>query len=171
MKKILSLALAGVMMFSTLPVAYATNSVNQDTAAEEKASTTVTFDASTVDANGDGVADNKEAYTVTVPASMAPGDTGYVVASGTWASNRKLVVGLKENNVVLENSINSADTKTLALTFAGIELVGDNTAAVTNVVADTAPNGTAISVAAISDALFGTWEGVFEYTVSMEDVA
>lgn len=168
MKKILSLALAALMVTSVLPVAYAADVDYQEGTEVEY----VSADDTTIgDSNSDGSPDNKEYYTVTVPALLAPGDTGYVVAKGTWASNRKLVVGLKENSVTLANSINAADTKTLALTFANIELVGSNTAPVSNVVAETAPNGTAISVAAIEDALFGTWEGVFEYTVAMQDVA
>lgn len=178
MKKVLSLLLVGAMMVSTLPVAYATNTYNESNANE--ANTAVEYDASKDDTigdnNGDGQPDNTEYYTVTVPATMAPGDTGYVVAKGTWASNRKLVVSLVPNpdtqkqTVTLKNSINAADTKELALTFNGITLVGSNTAAVTNIT-EAKPDGEAIAVAGITDALFGTWEGIFNYNVEMQDVA
>ena len=167
MKKIFSLLLVGVMVFSMIPAAYATTDVSNGTAVEYDASQDTTIG----DSNQDGQPDNQEYYTVTVPAVMAPGDTGYVVAKGTWASNRKLVVGLKENTVTLVNSISAADTKKLSLTFDGIILVGSNTAPVSNVDATTAPNGTAITVANIENALFGTWECVFEYTVAMQNVA
>ena len=156
MKKILSLALAGVMMFSALPVAYAAD-------VDYKTGTAVSYDAE-ADNNGDGVADHSEAWTVTVPAQLAPGESGNVVASGTWASNRKLVVGLTENKVTLKNSINAADTKDLALTFENIALAGSNTAAVSAT--------KAVSVAEMpDDALFGTWSGTFTYNVEMQDVA
>lgn len=153
MKKILSLALVGVMMFSALPVAYATTDVSNGTQ--------VSYNAE--DPNGDGVLDNKEAYTVTVPAKLAPGGSGDVIASGTWNSARKLTV-TADANVVLTNSINAADQKTLVVTFPSIALVGDNTKAVSDT--------KAVSVAEMpADALFGTWSGVFNYTVAMSDVA
>ena len=146
MKKVLSLALAGVMMFSALPVAYAAD-------VDYTAGTAVSYTN----------AQAKEEYTVTVPASLAPGASGNVVASGTWASNRKLTV-TADANVVLANSINAADTKTLTVTFAGIELAGSNTAGVEKTVA--------VSVAEMpSDALFGTWSGTFNYNVVMGNVA
>lgn len=155
MKKILSLALAGVMMFSALPIAYAAD-------VDYKTGTAVSYNAE-ADNDGDGVADNKEAYTVTVPAQLAPGESGNVVASGTWASNRKLTVSA-DANVVLANSINATDTKTLDITFAGIELTGSNTAAVSET--------KAVKVAEMpADALFGTWSGTFNYNVVMGDVA
>lgn len=165
MKKVLSLLLAGALMVSSIPVAFATNTYDQDYTGEM--GTLVSYDAE-ADNDGDGNADNAEYYTVTVPATMAPGDTGYVVAQGAWASNRKLVVSLPANTVTLVNSINAQNTKTLALTFAGISLPGSNTAAVTNVT-EQAPNGTAISVADITDALFGTWSGTFYYDVELVD--
>lgn len=154
MKKFLSLALTGVMMFSALPMAYAAD-------VDYKTGTEVSYNAE--DPNGDGVLDNKEAYTVTVPAKLAPGGSGDVVASGTWNSSRKLTV-TADANVVLTNSINAADQKTLAVTFPSISLAGDNTKAVSDT--------KVVSVAEMpADALFGTWSGVFNYTVSMGDVA
>ena len=164
MKKIVSLGLAALMAMSVLPVAYAGNVYNSENP-DEKASTQVTYNAA--DPDGDGVENvNNEQYTVTVPAKLIPNGTapvaGDVVAEGTWASNRKLVVNLKESSVVLTNNL-SADTKTLALDFDGIELLGNNTEAVSA--------SAEVSVAPITDALFGTWSGTFEYVVTMEDVA
>ena len=168
MKKIISLLLVGAMAVSMIPAAFATN-VYENPDEDTQMGTLVTYDAED-DNDGDGNPDNQEAWTVTVPATMAPGDTGHVVAQGTWASNRKLVVGLKENKVTLVNSINASNTKDLAVTFGGIELPGSNTAAVTNV-NEQNPDGTPISVADIQDALFGTWSGTFYYNVEMQDVA
>ena len=116
----------------------------------ETQSTTVTY-------TGTGA----ESYTVTVPATLAPGGSGEVKAQGTWASNRKLTV-TAPSSVTLTNSIDSG-TKTLAVTFAGIAKTGDNTVAVSDT--------KTISVAEISNALFGTWSGTISYTVSMGNAA
>ena len=115
----------------------------------ETHSTTVTY-------TGTGA----ESYTVTVPATLAPGESGDVSVSGTWATNRKLTV-TAPSTVTLTNSINSSDTKTLAVTFDGIAKTGDNTVSVSDT--------KTITVADISDALFGTWSGVISYTVSMDN--
>ena len=154
MKKILSLLLVGIMVVSMVPATLATTNYTNGTDVEYNAADDDTIG----DINGDGQPDNTEYYTVTVPALMAPGASGNVVAQGTWASNRKLTVTADEN-VVLENSINSADTKTLTVTFPGIELAGSNTTAVTDT--------QVVEVANISDALFGVWSGTFEYNVEM----
>ena len=116
----------------------------------ETQSTTVTY-------TGTGA----ESYTVTVPATLAPGGSGEVKVQGTWASNRKLTV-TAPSSVTLTNSIDSG-TKTLAVTFAGIAKTGDNTVAVSDT--------KTISVAEISNALFGTWSGTISYTVSMGNAA
>ena len=116
----------------------------------ETQSTTVTY-------TGTGA----ESYTVTVPATLAPGGSGEVKVQGTWASNRKLTV-TAPSSVTLMNSIDSG-TKTLAVTFAGIAKTGDNTVAVSDT--------KTISVAEISNALFGTWSGTISYTVSMGNAA
>ena len=140
MKKIASLALAVLMAVSAVPMAYAAD-VNYDQG------TQVVY-------AGTG----SEAYTVTVPAELAPGASGTVTLEGTWASNRKVTVSA-DANVVLKNSINAQDTKTLTVTFGGITLAGDNNVAVSDT--------EAVSVAAITDALFGTWSGKFNYNVSI----
>lgn len=73
MKKILSLALAAIMVVSVLPVAYAAD-------VDYKTGTNVTV-----------VGDGGE-YFVTVPASLVPGDEGTVTAYGKWASNQTVKV-------------------------------------------------------------------------------
>ena len=143
MKKILSITLAAVMLLSLVPTAFAAENNWQG-------GTKVEYTATA-----------NEQYTVTVPATLAPGGSGDVVASGTWGSNRKLVV-TADDSVKLTNSINSADYKDLAVTFADIKLVGDNTQAVSET--------KQVSVAAMpADALFGTWSGTFYYDVEMFD--
>lgn len=151
MKKILSLLLVGIMVVSMIPTAFATTNYTNGTQ--------VSFNAE-ADNDGDGQPDSVESYTVTVPAKLAPAGSGDVVAQGTWASNRKLVV-TADKDVILTNSINAADEKVLTVTFPGIELPGSNTAAVSDT--------KVVSVADIEAALFGTWEGVFEYNVEMVD--
>lgn len=158
MKKVLSLVLAGIMAVSMLPAAYATRDVAEGTDVEYVGSKT------TIDDEGNEV--YAEAYTVTVPAKMAPGGSAFVKAEGTWPSNRELVVNA-DATVTLKNNINTADTKVLDIAFDGIVLRGDNNIAVANYDADT--QGEAIAVADIENALFGTWSGVFEYQVKMQD--
>lgn len=102
-----------------------------------------------------------EEYQVTVPATLAPGGSGTVKANGTWDTTRKLSVSAP-STVTLTCDIDSNDTKSLAVTFAGIALAGDNTVAVSD--------SKSISVANISDALFGTWSGTITYTVAMSDI-
>ena len=144
MKKIISITMAAVMLLSLVPTAFAAENNWQG-------GTKVEYTATA-----------NEQYTVTVPATLAPGAAGDVVASGTWGSNRKLTV-TADKDVTLTNSINSADQKVLDVTFAGIEKAGDNTATVTAT--------EAVSVADIQNALFGTWNGKFNYNVEMVDVA
>ena len=141
MKKYLSLALALIMVLSLSATAFAAEN-------PEAATTSVSY-------TGNGI----ESYTITVPSSMAPGDTGNVKVDGTWATNRKIVVTAPET-VTLTNDIDGGQ-KTLALTFEGLDETGDNT--VENHLSAT------ISVEGIDNALFGTWSGNVEFSVSMED--
>ena len=103
-----------------------------------------------------------EEYEIQVPATLTPGETGDIKVSGTWASNRKLTVGVPEK-VTLNHSFNKADTKVLDVVFSGIEKAGDNCFAVS-------ADGT-ISVSDIADALFGTWKGTIVYTVTFSDAS
>lgn len=144
MKKILSITLATVMLLSIIPTVFAAENNWQG-------GTKVEYTATA-----------NEQYTVTVPATLAPGGSGDVVASGTWGSDRKLTV-TADKDVTLTNSINAADQKVLDVTFAGIELTGSNTESVS----DTKQ----VTVVNITDAIFGTWSGTFNYNVAMSDVA
>ena len=98
-----------------------------------------------------------EQYTLTVPATLTPGGAaGDVVLEGTWPSDETVTV-TADDTVELTNSINPGDKKTLSVYFDGISLGGDNTQSVST----TEP----VSVEAISNALFGDWEGSFSYQV------
>lgn len=150
MKKIISFVLAALMLVSAIPTALATN--------DYTAGTQVTYDA-TADNDGDGQPDSAEAYTVTVPAKLAPGGSGDVTLSGTWAVDRYITV-TADKEIDMVNSINSNDKKVLAVTFDGIGKRGSNTEAQTVT--------KSISVENITDALFGTWSGHIEYNVTIE---
>lgn len=144
MKKIISLSLAVMLLVSTIPSVYAADTNNYDQG------TQVVYTA-----NG------AESYTVTVPAVMQPGQTSEVKLEGTWAENRVVNV-TADATVTLVNSINSQDTKILNIDFVGgISATGSNVSSQTF----TKP----ISVANISDALFGEWRGTFNYNVSTTD--
>ena len=136
MKKFASLLLALVMVCSLSVSAFAAHT------------TTVTYTGT-----------SSESYTLTVPATLTPGASGEVKASGTWASNRTLVV-TAPFSVTLTNDIDGG-TKTLDVTFDGINQAGNDT------VAQTVTKN--ISVANITNALFGTWTGTIVYDVSMEN--
>ena len=147
MKKFMSLALALVMVCSLSVCVFA----------EDPAySTEVTYTGEKTDAEGN----HTEYYEVTVPATMAPGGSDSVVATGTFPTTRQLNVTAPEN-VTLTCDIDSS-TKVLTVDFADIALAGSNTEEVTTT--------EAIAVSDISDALFGTWEGTIVYTVGMADV-
>ena len=146
MKRIFSLALAGVMMFSALPVAYAADT------ADYTAGTQVSYTAD---------ADANREYSITVPALLNPGQSGTVTLKGKWASNETVKV-TADATVELTNSINSNDKKVLNITFAGMEKAGDNVEEKTyteNVAVATMP----------ADALFGAWSGRFNYNVEFDD--
>ena len=106
-----------------------------------------------------------EQYTVTLPAKLAPGADGTVSVSGTWPKEKMLTVTCNQETVTLTNSLNSAETKNLAVTFPGITKAGSNTAAIKTT--DTGASA-AISVSSISNALFGTWTGTVTFEVKCE---
>ena len=142
MKKVFSLLLAVLMLVSALPVAYATETQDYSLG------TAVVYTADE-EAN--------ENWTVTVPAKLAPGGNGPVTLEGYWPSTKTITVTAQES-VVLTNSINANDTKTLAVDFRnGISAAGSNT--------EKQKFTETVSVAAITNALFGTWDGHFYYTV------
>lgn len=140
MKKILSLTLAVMLLVSVIPTAFAAETQDYSLG------TAVVYTA-----NGE----TNENWTVTVPAKLAPGTGGTVTLEGYWPSNKTITVTAQEN-VVLTNSINANDTKTLAVDFKnGISAAGSNT--------EKQKFTETVSVAAITNALFGTWDGLFYY--------
>ena len=142
MKRILSLLLAILLLVSAVPTALATNDYTQGTQ--------VVYTAT-----------GSESYTITVPAQLAPGSSGTVTLEGTWADNR-IVIVTADPTVTLKNSIKETDTKTLNVNFAGISKAGDNAQARTYT--------ETVSVDDITNALFGTWNGKFNYNVEIENV-
>ena len=159
MKKLISLGLVGVIALSMIPTTMAVWEPEELPTTDYTNGTQVQYNAE-ADNDGDGQPDHSESWTVTVPALLAPGETGTVKASGTWAANRKLVV-TSEQEVYIENSINRADYKDLDVTFNGIELLGDNTQSVMK--------EESVGVENITNALFGTWSGTFYYDVELID--
>lgn len=142
MKRIFSFLLAVVLLVSALPVAYAADTQDYSLG------TAVVYTANE-EAN--------EKWTVAVPAKLAPGTGGTVTLEGYWPSTKTITVTAQES-VKLTNSINANDTKTLAVDFKnGISAAGSNT--------EKQKFTETVSVEAISNALFGTWDGHFYYTV------
>ena len=103
----------------------------------------------------------RERYEITVPAQLSPSGSGSVAVSGTWATNRMLTVTAPDT-VTLTCDYDGSEN-TLAVIFDGLATIGDNTVTVTD--------SETMSVGAISNALFGLWTGVINYTVSMNDAA
>lgn len=143
MKKIISFALAACMLLSIVPMASAARDYTQGTQVVYTSSGT-------------------ENYTITVPALLAPGGDGTVTLSGTWAENRVITV-TAESTVTLKNSIKETDTKTLNVNFDGISEAGNNTGSQTFT--------ESVSVDSITNALFGTWSGKFNYNVEISNLA
>jgi predicted MPP superfamily phosphohydrolase len=139
MRKILCFTMAAAIAISSTPLAHAANTNNYEQG------TQVIF-----------IAENNEGYTITVPAKLNPGQSGPVTLSGSWPSNKTISV-TAEKTVTLTNSILSSDQKVLDVTFLGISEAGDDTSAQTYT--------ERVSVEAIEGALFGTWNGKFNYNV------
>lgn len=142
MKKFISFLLAALMLVSAVPTTFATNDYTAGTKVEYTAT-------------------GSESYTITVPAQLAPGGSGTVTLSGTWADNR-IVTVTADPTVTLTNSIKAEDQKVLNVTFAGISEAGSNTGSQTFT--------EDVAVANIENALFGTWSGKFNYNVEVADV-
>ena len=140
MKRIFSLLLAALMLVSAVPTTFAINDYTAGTRVEYTAS-------------------GSESYTITVPAQLAPGGSGTVTLSGTWADNR-IVTVTADPTVTLTNSIKADDQKVLNVNFAGIAEAGSNTTSQTFT--------ESVSVDEISNALFGTWSGKFNYNVGID---
>ena len=140
MKKIISFVLAAVLLVSAVPTALATNDYSQGTQ--------VVYEAT-----------GSESYTITVPAQLAPGGSGTVTLEGTWADNRIITV-TADPTVTLTNSIKAEDQKVLNVHFDGISEAGSN------IGSQTFTEG--VSVDDITNALFGTWSGKFNYNVEVK---
>lgn len=144
MKKVLSLLLAVLMLVSALPVAYATETQDYTQG------TAVVY-----------TAPNSEGWTITVPAKLAPGSSGPVTLEGYWPGNKQITV-TAQKNVVLTNSINPANQKSLDISFVGISELGSNT--------ERQEFTEYVSVEPIANALFGTWNGYFYYNVGSQEL-
>lgn len=138
MKKILSLALATLMLVSIVPTVFAAENETDYT------------NGTAITLNGTGT----EEYTVTVPAKMVPGDTGTVKAEGTWAADKFLNVGVP-STVTLTYGAQSMD---VAVTGGSFSLIGNSV--------DPVSKEVDVSIEEASR-LFGTWEGVLEYSVDL----
>ena len=151
MKKVIALILALLLLSSMGTAVFAA-----DTQTFNGTGTTAATPQLTVSYEGTGT----ESYTVTVPSSidLSKGRTGTVSVEGTWPSDKTLTVTCPDT-VTMTHSYNSAANKELAVTFPGITKAGSNTAAVSA--------SAAISVDAITDALFGTWTGTITFTVAL----
>ena len=139
MKKFISFLLVAVLLVSAVPTALATNDYSQGTQ--------VVYQAT-----------GSESYTITVPAQLAPGGNGTVTLQGTWADNRIITV-TAEPTVTLTNSIKAEDQKVLNVHFDGISEAGSNIGSQTFT--------EVVSVDDITNALFGTWSGKFNYNVEI----
>ena len=148
MKKLISVILAVVMLLCLGASALA---VEETGTGDGTASSNVEY-----------VATGTEQWKLTVPATIVPGTEpakDNVTFGGTWPIDTKYIVTVPEN-VELFNSINVSDTKVLDVEFSGIELAGSNT--------ETVSAGAKISVEDIGEAIFGTWSGTLEYTVTRD---
>lgn len=105
MKKILSLALAVMMLVSAVPMVYAADiGFGQ--------STTITL-----------YGEDAESYSIDVPATLQPGQSGTVSVSGKWGSNKTMTVTCPDTVTLYygEQSMN------VGIEFADIALVGSDT--------------------------------------------
>lgn len=142
MRKMMPVTMAALMALSTIPVAFATNDYTQGTQVEYTAT-------------------QSEEYLITVPAKLTPGASGTVKLEGAWPDN-KIIIVTADANVTLTNSLQENDKKVLNVNFAGIEETGDNTQRLTFT--------ESVSVDDISGALFGIWDGKFNYNVSTKKI-
>lgn len=145
MKRIIAFFLGISMLFSAVPVSFAmeSNDYTQGTKVEF-------------------TAENNESWMITVPALLKPGESGIVTLSGTWPQNRVITV-TADPTVTLTNNIMPSDQKVLSVNFAGISEAGSNSSTQTFT--------KNISVDTMQNAIFGTWNGKFNYNVIAADVA
>lgn len=143
MKKILSLALAAMMVVSVLPVAYAADNTYTNPDENTEIGTNVTV----VGQGGE--------YTITVPASLEPGQTGMVTANGYWSSHETLKVSAPKTIEVTDGK----KTTNVNVSFMGIESRGDDLNEMNIPVNISIDSG---------DIKFGKWTGTIVYDVELE---
>lgn len=136
MKKILSLTLAVMLLVSAIPTAFAAETQDYSLG------TAVTVTG----AGGD--------YTVTVPATLTPGQTGTVTASGYWSSDEVLYVTVPSTVEVR----NGSQTANINVSFDGIKANGNYIEGMNIPVNISIDNG---------GILFGEWTGIIEYDVEL----
>lgn len=111
--------------------------------------------------NVEYVADGEMEYEVTVPSTMEPGSSGEISLVGIWPSIYAINV-TADPEVVLVNSFNSNEKRTLGVNFEGIKLIGSNEE-VRNIEAE-------INIDEMpDDILFGIWKGKFNYQIEVLD--
>lgn len=99
-----------------------------------------------------------QGYEIIVPSKLEPGQSGKVTAIGYWDSTKRLDV-LTLDTVILTNSIDQK-TKELNIVYDDIHQLGNNTSIV-EVEKD-------INIENIQNALFGTWDGTIEFSISLK---
>jgi hypothetical protein len=97
-------------------------------------------------------------WELTVPSIMAPGDVGEVTLEGTWDSLTTVKVSTPEY-VTITNDLDG-ETENLEIAFFDISKKGDNRKPISLT--------RKFSVAQQQQMLFGTWEGYFNYYVTVE---
>ncbi len=99
-------------------------------------------------------------YELSVPAVMAPGDYATITVTGKWGSSKQISVTADES-VTLANDTDDEEI-TLPIYFEGILEAGSDSSEVS------ASNE--LHIEEIGDVPFGTWEGIFEYTVDFTEI-
>lgn len=110
--------------------------------------------AATIPAYADTPTQTDQEFSISVPAVLAPGGSGDVTLSGTWEKSKTYTL-TTDSSVELTCDIDG-DTQTLSISFPGITLQGGD---------DAVSATEQVRVGDITDAIFGTWTGVFEYHI------
>lgn len=182
MKKILSLALAALMLVSAIPVAYAaadpivcpTHTQGNPVRCSEcsayaycdtcgacynvgcdlyPTSTIPEVGTTTITYVGSQESTGST-YEVVVPAAITAGNSDTLSVSGNWKSNETLTVSAPEKITLTYGD----QTMDVSVAFDGIAQAGDDFNESSASADVTIGNGTA---------MFGTWTGVLEYTVEL----
>jgi len=151
MKKVICMLMALIMCMSIC--AYAANETSSSTRVEYTGSREPGGEGGSSETMG-------EYYEITVPALMSPGETKEVSLDGYWPANRKISVTADEK-VTMENSVDGSE-RTLNVSFSGITEPGSNTEEISLT--------SSVSVQEMDDVIFGSWSGIFTYTISMTTI-